>query len=410
MVFKRVSTIDAKYNVFTDDKVTWRDVISTGYETNSYFFSAMAAMTLYPETLDEIFLNEKNTKGIYALKFHIRGKPWIVTIDDTLLVKYESTSYFKPVFETIHYQTHAVWSHFLFKGWAKVHGNYDSAKTGNGGTALTSLLGVPVVRHATSVGDKYEVLSSASMMWAQMKLDNDKGYVMTAKTGATSGTTYGLLNDHYYTVLSVFLLEDYATVKTNHSMVLLRDPLHERTQWSGSFSFLSNHKNAAARKYIRDEKIPFSHVNYNNTVHGVSQDYGVLYATSTEFFAAFEEVYVAHSRLKEDYRIDWVDYNYTSQRQTEIYKVVVPAVSGDIYFNVHQYPSGLFPKECRDSVLSNRYAETNLTVVFSSAVATVVPTATVAFKVLAAQTNVWFPIENILLGHNCPSVKTSVRN
>lgn len=69
---------------------------------------------------------------------------------------------------------------------------------------------------------------------------------------------------------------------------------------------------------------------------------------------------------------------------TEIYKVVVPVVSGDLYFNVHQYPSGLSPNECRDSILSNRYAETNLTVVFSSAVATVVPTTAVAFKVLAA--------------------------
>lgn len=174
---------------------------------------------------------------------------------------------------------------------------------------MTSLLGVPVVRHATSVADDYIRLSSASMLWDRMKLDNDLGYMMTAKTGATSGSTYGLINDHYYTVLSVFLLEDYAATPANHSMVLLRDSLHERTQWSGSFKFLSDHTDATARRYIHDEKIPFSHVNYNSTVHGVSQDYGVFYATSTEFFAAFEEVYVAHARTSEDYRIDWLDHN-----------------------------------------------------------------------------------------------------
>ena len=332
--------------------------------------------------MDEVFLNEENTKGIYAFKFHIRGKPWIITVDDTLLVKYESATYFKPVFETIHYQTHAVWPHFLFKAWAKVSGNYDSAKVGNGGTALAALLGVPVVRYTTGVSMDFRQLSNDAMMWDRMKLDYDAGYLMTAKTGATSGSTKGLLNDHYYTVLSVFELEDYAATPVKHKMVLLRDSLHEKTAFSGTFSFLSNHKHRDARRYIRDGKIPFSHVNYNNTVHGVSQDYGVVYTTATEFFATFEEVYVAHERTKEDYRIDWHDHNQTTSWTVPVvFKVSVPKVDGDLYFNVHHYPSSLSPSPaCRSSAKGNAFMETNLTLVNNSAVATTVDSSAVTFK------------------------------
>ena len=46
----------------------------------------MAAMSEYPELAKSIFLTkEKNDVGIYAVKFFVRGKPWVVTVDDKLL-------------------------------------------------------------------------------------------------------------------------------------------------------------------------------------------------------------------------------------------------------------------------------------------------------------------------------------
>ena len=47
----------------------------------------MAAMSEYPELAKSIFLTqEKNDVGIYAVKFYIRGKPWVVTVDDNVMM------------------------------------------------------------------------------------------------------------------------------------------------------------------------------------------------------------------------------------------------------------------------------------------------------------------------------------
>jgi len=48
--------------------------------------AAISALAEYPERIKDIFLTqEKNKAGIYAVKFYIRGKPWIVEVDDKLL-------------------------------------------------------------------------------------------------------------------------------------------------------------------------------------------------------------------------------------------------------------------------------------------------------------------------------------
>ena len=46
----------------------------------------MASMANRPELLHKIFLNKfLNYQGINAVKFFIRNKPWIITIDNIFL-------------------------------------------------------------------------------------------------------------------------------------------------------------------------------------------------------------------------------------------------------------------------------------------------------------------------------------
>ena len=41
-----------------------------------------------PQRIKDMFLvDEKNDAGIYAVKFFIRGKPWVVHIDSDLVFK-----------------------------------------------------------------------------------------------------------------------------------------------------------------------------------------------------------------------------------------------------------------------------------------------------------------------------------
>ena len=46
----------------------------------------MSAIAMYPDLINKIFLTtEFNAAGIYAVRLYVRGKPWIVTVDDTFL-------------------------------------------------------------------------------------------------------------------------------------------------------------------------------------------------------------------------------------------------------------------------------------------------------------------------------------
>jgi len=46
----------------------------------------MAAVAEDPNMLKSMFLTqEKNDAGIHGMRFFIRGKPWVISMDDSLL-------------------------------------------------------------------------------------------------------------------------------------------------------------------------------------------------------------------------------------------------------------------------------------------------------------------------------------
>lgn len=48
--------------------------------------TAMASIaTKAPNLVRDLFLEYSKDKGIYNVRFFIRGKPWVVTVDDYLL-------------------------------------------------------------------------------------------------------------------------------------------------------------------------------------------------------------------------------------------------------------------------------------------------------------------------------------
>jgi hypothetical protein len=51
-----------------------------------YFMASLAAVASKPSYINTSLLtNIKNHAGIYGFKFFIRGKPWVVTIDSSVL-------------------------------------------------------------------------------------------------------------------------------------------------------------------------------------------------------------------------------------------------------------------------------------------------------------------------------------
>jgi hypothetical protein len=67
-----------------NDYQEWTD-IEQGNTGNCYIMAALGVISEYTEIMNKVFLiDQENEAGIYAFRFFIRGKPWVVTIDDEM--------------------------------------------------------------------------------------------------------------------------------------------------------------------------------------------------------------------------------------------------------------------------------------------------------------------------------------
>ena len=78
--------------------------------------------------------DEMNQPGIYAFRFYIMGKPWVVTIDDYLPFIEDPLTGQPKLFlgrtGSRDVQPGALWSVLLEKAWAKLKGSYTNANIG----------------------------------------------------------------------------------------------------------------------------------------------------------------------------------------------------------------------------------------------------------------------------------------
>ena len=79
-------------------------------------------MGKYPDLIKEAFVTkEKNTAGVYVVRFYIRGKPWLVSVSDDILYNTEEE---RLHFGRIDPDHPAYWGPILEKAWSKVDFNY----------------------------------------------------------------------------------------------------------------------------------------------------------------------------------------------------------------------------------------------------------------------------------------------
>jgi hypothetical protein len=95
MKFKRIHEI-LKTPTFYGDGPDWNDVIQ-GAVGNCYILASTGAIVEFPDLVKPVFITDQvNEAGIYAIRFYIRGKPWVVTIDDSILVDARNNPVFAP--------------------------------------------------------------------------------------------------------------------------------------------------------------------------------------------------------------------------------------------------------------------------------------------------------------------------
>lgn len=119
----------------------------------------MGAIAEFPELVTDMFVsgNSISEKGIYNIKFYIRGKPWVVTIDDYMLTDGQNLVFTRP-----DPYSGAVWSSLMEKAWAKIGGNYELSNGGYLESGLRSVAGVPVF---TYWGSEFTTTSEAMTLW-----------------------------------------------------------------------------------------------------------------------------------------------------------------------------------------------------------------------------------------------------
>ena len=63
--------------------------MTQGSVGDCYLIAAMSSVATKGDRLEAVLNGmEKNKAGIYTFRMYIRGKPWLITVDDEMLYEY----------------------------------------------------------------------------------------------------------------------------------------------------------------------------------------------------------------------------------------------------------------------------------------------------------------------------------
>ena len=141
--------------MFENKSVTYNEP-NQGDAGTCYFVAAIAAAGEWPSMITDMFVSgmDENKAGIYGIKFYIRGKPWVVSVDDKLLFENGQLKYMKQA------DNGAMWAAILEKAWAKAKGAYGQANGGFVVSGLRAVTGAPVFQYVLSDTENYKLTSS----------------------------------------------------------------------------------------------------------------------------------------------------------------------------------------------------------------------------------------------------------
>lgn len=222
--FGNVRSVFPNANIFDADGNPEFTEPRQGGIGDCYFIQSVSGVAEFPQLIRNLFLTTSfNDAGIIGVQFFIRGKPWVVTIDEQFLLNTQLSS--KLVAANIDVNNEALWVPIIEKAWAKVKGNYYRAGGGGFGVeGIRALTGAPGFTYTNSKIDTSGNPTLAETFTA-MKNANSLKYIMSAGTSAGSDTTYnscGIPFGHAYSIVEAFTLTDASG--TTQSMIMARNP------------------------------------------------------------------------------------------------------------------------------------------------------------------------------------------
>jgi hypothetical protein len=149
----------------------------------------------------------QNEARIYGIRFFIRGKPWVVTVDNYLPFSYSSGSGYALRGVDPKGASSAMWAPILEKAWAKVKGGYEDAEGGFIQTGLRSLLGCPIFSYGVASIGTSDGPADLDEVWSMLSSADASDYPMGAGTAGTSDAytnACGIAQRHAYSVMATF--------------------------------------------------------------------------------------------------------------------------------------------------------------------------------------------------------------
>jgi hypothetical protein len=254
------------------DDASYNKDIYQGYIGDCYYLAALAAIGESSTRIKSAILTQTyNTAGIFAAKVFIKGIPTLVTVDDYL--PFTSSSSKLLAFDR--YGTdNSLWAPFLEKVWAKVNGNYDRIVGGGELEVFSFILGAPGDYY--TISDASGINGSATTAFALLKAADASSFIMGAGTSGSSDATYnsyGLPNDHAYTVIGTYTVTDSTGKSVN--LIQCRNP------WGNDIAYVGTYKDgSSAWTDSIKAQVPYS----SDTSDGI------FWITDAEFVLAFSDI------------------------------------------------------------------------------------------------------------------------
>ena len=326
--------------LFKDNTATYKEPRQGGAGT-CYLISAISTAAEWPKLITDMFVTGTDMSGpnagIIGVKFFIRGKPWVVTIDDKLYWYTSGGSkYLK--FNQPDSTNNIMWAPILEKAWAKVKGNYDATFGGFVVSGLRSITGAPVFTYKTSdIGASGGLSLDAT--FDLLKAANDANYPMGAGTTGGSDTNRndcGIATGHAYSILETFEMNDNGTMK---DMLLMRNPWGT-TDYSGPW----HHGDAAWTSALKTQ-VPFGLDPTTSHNDGIFVMPMSTFGQTANSYNCIYNYEIAHYRDGEGYSGDWYDAENMDEAFHNYY-ITVPKYDGALYFTVETYYQDIIPNEC----------------------------------------------------------------
>ena len=208
------------------ENLGWFDDVTQGGIGNCYLVATMSTIAIYPSLIEKLFLTkEMNKAGIYFIQYYIRGKPWVITVDDQILFNDEKT---KPEHLEYNPKHPALWGALLEKAWSKLDANFLNSEAGFTFQTMRAMLGCPVAYYfidSMSLGstDLWKVIKSQMILYKYIFIASTT--IDGKETDDTTLNHCGMTNTHAYPILDVFpLYNQFNVFKVDALMYMMRDP------------------------------------------------------------------------------------------------------------------------------------------------------------------------------------------